>query len=173
MPPFLHISTILSQRTSTLRSHIAGLIKTYGNQGNTLVFSLSSNFREPSDLQKTVSQLLAFNAPGQSGTVLGCLSDSFDTADLSKYEFAPSSPILSCSVAVLPASSCTPFHSALASVRPPQVGRWHSFREKEKDLSDNLADFGDASGDINWQNVWKESNVASVDSAPGELATIK
>lgn len=173
MPPFLHVSTVLSQRTSTLRKHIASLIKSYGNQGNTLVFSLSSNFQESSDLQKTVSQLLAFNGTGQSGTVLGCLADSFDTVDLSKHEFASSSPILSCSVAVLPASSCTPFHSALASVRPPQVGRWHSFREKEKDLSDNLANFGDTSGDINWQNVWRESDPTAADSAPGELATIK
>ena len=160
--PALHLSTILTREPSRLLAHVGDIARRYGGQGHTVLFTLSSNFKEPKDLQAAVNRLNKFNEidSTQRGTnegkaaghTVGCLSDTFSSVKFEKFPQLTSSndDLLSCSIGIFNSDTCIPFRSTLPSRIQPQVGRWHSFRKKS-DVSSSSLDEGDWEPD--WQNV--------------------
>ncbi|KAF9556302.1 hypothetical protein CPC08DRAFT_765357 [Agrocybe pediades] len=172
MPP-LHLSTIITRTPSTLHGHIASLSSRYGGQGHTVLFALSSNFGEPNDLQKAVNTLTKFNDKSSSSTtkgrVVGCLADSFTSTSHDGNAFDANS--VSCSIGIFDSRSCIPFHSTLQGRQQPQVGRWHSFRNKTEEASSNEPDWQEVenASAIDWENIWKQSKSSVSSSLPHEL----
>ena len=160
--PALHLSTILTREPSRLLAHVGDIARRYGGQGHTVLFTLSSNFKEPKDLQAAVNRLNKFNDIDSTqpctnegkaaGHTVGCLSDTFSSVKFEKFPQMTSSKdvFLSCSIGIFNSDTCIPFRSTLPSRIQPQVGRWHSFRKKS-DASSSSLDKGDWEPD--WQNV--------------------
>ncbi|KDR72541.1 hypothetical protein GALMADRAFT_142864 [Galerina marginata CBS 339.88] len=144
MPP-LHLSTVLTRKPSNLLSHISKVSREYAGKGHTLLFTLSSNFTLPQDLQAVVERLTKFNdvgdvgertekGKGTNGHTIGCLTDSFASTtfeNLPVTKEVDQGPLLSCSLGIFDSKLCMPYRSELPGREQPQVGRWHSFRKKE------------------------------------------
>jgi len=190
MPP-LHLSTIIARTPSSLLGHISSLSSKYGGNGHTILFALSSNFPESTDLQAAVDTLTRFNEKtGESSTakksnagrVLGCLTDSFTSTKFTGAN--PDLNAVSCSIGVFESQSCVPFHSTLLGREQPQVGRWHSFRKKEGDTDalgnkaaqewePNWKEVGGSNGadkKVDWEDIWKQSS--SNDSSSSSLSLL-
>ncbi|KAJ7935490.1 hypothetical protein B0H13DRAFT_1447387, partial [Mycena leptocephala] len=60
--------------------------------------------------------------------------------------------LISCSFAPFKPDSCIPFRSQIPGRVSPQVGRWHSFRQKHPGVVEDVT-----SGNINWGDVWDQS----------------
>jgi hypothetical protein len=69
-----------------------------------------------------------------------------------------------------------PFRSTIAGRPAPQVGRWHSFRERGQDLSSTnwggTQEGGLYEEDIDWEKVWRKSSIGR-NVLPNELATLR
>ncbi|KAJ6584799.1 hypothetical protein B0H19DRAFT_1106656 [Mycena capillaripes] len=155
----MHFSTVLARSPAGLLSHISRLSRLY--QDHVLLFALSPNAAS-SDLAQLVQKLTVF-----SPQTIGCLS-----APLPGHY----NGLLSCSFAMFKPESCFPFRSEISGRTAPQVGRWHSFRQKGPQtdvLHEELP-----SGNVEWGNVWDQSltnnelppGLQAV--SPGEIGTI-
>ncbi|KAF8962282.1 hypothetical protein BDZ97DRAFT_1920569 [Flammula alnicola] len=202
----IHLSTILTRTPSKLVKQLAKLSSKYGRRGHTVLFALSANFPRSEDLQVVVDQLTNFNdvidnfsAKGKEkgpGHTIGCLSDTFASVSFEGSELhnetsrnvdanrntAIKGPLLSCSIGIFDSAHCIPFRSTLAGRTQPQVGRWHSFRNKEDEVIGGESDVGfngmklsekDAdsiywermknvgASEVNWENIWSQSSSSS------------
>ena len=179
----IHLSTIFSHSTSGILGQISRLSTKYGKRGHTVLFALSANFPHSADLQRAVDQLTRFNGAPQaseegggepSGSILGCLTDSFTGVSFQKLASTGakklntgSAGVLSCSIGIFDSTHCVPFRSELAGRAQPQVGRWHAFRKKD-DIDSKAMDAksrldwermkDSADGKVNWENIWHPSS---------------
>ncbi|KAJ6557333.1 hypothetical protein DFH09DRAFT_1163812 [Mycena vulgaris] len=134
----MHFSTVLARSPAGLLSYISSLSKLY--KDHVIFFALSPNVASP-DLARLVQKLTAF-----SPQTIGCLSAPLP---------AHSDGLLSCSLAMFKPETCLPFRSQIPGRASPQVGRWHSFRQKgpqAKILEEDVP-----SGNVDWGNVWDQS----------------
>ncbi|KAJ7696020.1 hypothetical protein B0H17DRAFT_1054600 [Mycena rosella] len=147
----MKLSTVLARSPASLLAYISSLSKRY--QDHVLLFALSPNAASP-DLAQLVQKLTTF-----SPQTIGCLSVPLP---------AHSSALLSCSFAMFRPDACIPFRSQIPGRASPQVGRWHSFRQKgpqAKILEEEVP-----SGNIDWGNVWDQS--LTNNELPPELETL-
>ncbi|KAF8899808.1 hypothetical protein CPB84DRAFT_1681063 [Gymnopilus junonius] len=174
--PALHLSTILTRHLSKLLAHITHVSKEYSGKGHTLLFTLSSNFEDPHDLQAVVDKLSKFNGADASerdvgkekmhmGHTIGCLADSFSSTT---FEEPPISRVsngdsLSCSIGIFDSNLCVPFHSTLPGRTQPQVGRWHSFRKKNE-IANPSGAAEDRNNGIDWEAIWNRSSTSTASS---------
>ncbi|KAJ7758552.1 hypothetical protein DFH07DRAFT_818510 [Mycena maculata] len=153
----MHFSTVLARSPAGLLSHISQLSKLY--RDHVLLFSLSPNVAS-SDLAQLVQKLTTF-AP----QTIGCLSAPLPGHD----------GLLSCSFAMLRPENCFPFRSQIAGRASPQVGRWHSFRQKGPK---NITEEDLPSGNFEWGDVWDQSLTnnelppALQSTSPDDIGTI-
>ncbi|KAF8073476.1 hypothetical protein FPV67DRAFT_749080 [Lyophyllum atratum] len=135
--------TLLTRSPTALLAHLTHLSTSYTD--HTLLFTLSSNIA-PLHLSNLVTRLTTFSL-----TTLGCLSAPL-----------PGPPHIACSLALFPPSSAVPFRSTLPGRAAPQVGRWHAFRNKDKD-DEALTP---PEGDFSWAEVW-DRNAGGTPLPPG------
>ncbi|KAK0200713.1 hypothetical protein DFS33DRAFT_1070650 [Desarmillaria ectypa] len=126
----VHASTVFSRSSTAILNHISQLSGKYPRHH--LLFSLSPNV-EASELSHLVQDLTTLF----SNTV-GCIS-------------APvSMDMVSCSLAIFD-GNCMPFRSTIAGIPSPQVGRWHSFKKKDK-----VAPSFEGEYIADWEDVWSK-----------------
>ncbi len=128
----IHASTVFSRSSTTILNHISQLAGQYSRHH--LLFSLSPNV-DASELSQLVQNLTTF-----SSNVVGCLSAPVSVS------------MVSCSLAIFD-GNCVPFRSTIPGVPSPQVGRWHSFRKKDKDTSSFEEEYGEG---VDWTDVWSK-----------------
>ncbi|KAF7365365.1 hypothetical protein MVEN_00408700 [Mycena venus] len=134
----MHFSTILARSPAAVLAHISRLSAL--SKDHVLLFSLSSN-TPSSDLAQLVQKLTTFS-PQSIGCLSGPLPGRHDG-------------LLSCSFAMFKSDSCFPFRSQIQGRASPQVGRRHSFRQKES--QSDVLDQDVPSGNIDWGTVWNQS----------------
>ena len=145
-------TTVIARTPAALLSHLGRLPKVYTE--NPLLFTLSTNI-DSSELSTLVSRLTSL-----SSQTIGCLS-----APLEDHR-------ISCSLASFDKRYSVPFRSTIAGRPAPQVGRWHSFREREQDASPGGVQPGGLPGsDIDWEEVWGRS--VQRGALPPELDTTR
>ncbi|KAJ7071853.1 hypothetical protein B0H15DRAFT_793254 [Mycena belliarum] len=148
----MHFSTVLARSPAGLLSYISGFSKRY--QDHVLLFALSPNVAS-SDLALLVQKLTRF-----SSRTIGCLSAPLP---------ANSDGLISCSFAIFEPETCIPFRSQIPGRVFPQVGRWHSFRQKgpqSKILEEDVP-----SGNVDWGSVWDQSLTSN--ALPPELENLR
>lgn len=128
----IHASTVFSRSSTTILNHISQLAGQYSRHH--LLFSLSPNV-DASELSQLVQNLTTF-----SSNVVGCLSAPVSVS------------MVSCSLAIFD-GNCVPFRSTIPGVPSPQVGRWHSFRKKDKDTSSFEEEYREG---VDWTDVWSK-----------------
>ncbi|KAJ7459710.1 hypothetical protein FB451DRAFT_1045736 [Mycena latifolia] len=143
--------TVLARSPAGLLSYISSLSQRH--QGHVLLFALSPNAAS-SDLAQLVQKLTAF-----SPQTIGCLSAPLP---------AHSDDLLSCSFAIFKPDTCIPFRSQIPGRVSPQVGRWHSFRQKSPQAK--ILEESVPSGNVDWGNVWDQS--LTNNELPPELETL-
>ncbi|KAK0477001.1 hypothetical protein IW261DRAFT_1339028 [Armillaria novae-zelandiae] len=126
----VHASTVFSRSSTAILNHISQLAGQYSR--HQLLFSLSPNV-DASELSELVQNLTTF-----SSNVTGCLSATVGMA--------------SCSLAIFD-GKCVPFRSTIPGVPSPQVGRWHSFRKKDRDTPSFEEEYGKG---VDWTDVWSK-----------------
>ncbi|KAJ6620788.1 hypothetical protein B0H10DRAFT_2020620 [Mycena sp. CBHHK59/15] len=134
----MHFSTVLARSPAGLLSYISNLSKTYHD--HVLFFAVSPNVSSP-DLTELVQNLTTF-----SPQTIGCLS-----APLPGHHEG----LISCSFALFKRDLCLPFRSHIPGRESPQVGRWHSFRQKH--TPENVIQEDAPSGKVDWESVWDQS----------------
>ncbi|KAJ7288536.1 hypothetical protein C8J57DRAFT_1280598 [Mycena rebaudengoi] len=147
----MNFSTVLARSPAGLLSYISRLSNAYHH--HVLLFSISPNVSSP-DLAELVQRLTKF-----SPQTIGCLS-----APLPGH----SDDLISCSFGLIKQNLCIPFRSHIPGRASPQVGRWHSFRQKEP-LPD-VREEDVPSGTVDWGSVWDQS--LTNNALPAELQTI-
>lgn len=148
----MHFSTVLARSPAGLLSYISRLSKQY--QDHVFLFALSPN-APSSDLAQLVQKLTTF-----SPRTIGCLSAPLP---------AHSDGLLSCSFAMFEPDNCFPFRSHIQGRASPQVGRWHSFRQKGPQA--DILDEDMPSGTVDWGNVWDQS--LTNNELPSGLETLR
>lgn len=147
----LHLSTVLVRSASSLQSHVANLAKTFGNHNHTFLFALSTNIAQSSDLSSLVQSL----TNSIEGNTIGCLSRSVRQ------------DAISCSFAIFDSERTTTFRSVIPGKVEPQVGRWHSFRDKDTEsVPERTFEEGAA-----WADVWDGSS--GQNALPTELKHLR
>ncbi|KAJ6512124.1 hypothetical protein C8R47DRAFT_1034095 [Mycena vitilis] len=146
----MHFSTVLARSPAGLLSHISRLSRLYQEE-HVLLFALSPNVAS-SDLAQLVKKLTTF-----SSQTIGCLS-----APLPGH----TDGLISCSFAMFKPDSCYPFHSQIPGRASPQVGRWHSFRQKEQTGVPQEELPSGSMDSAYWGNVWDQS-LTNNDLPPG------
>jgi hypothetical protein len=147
-------STILARTPAALLSHLSRLPKAYTD--STLLFTLSTNV-EPQDLSTLVSRLTSL-APHS----VGCLSAP------QRLPGSSTDDLITCSLAAFGQKTCKTFRSTIPGRPAAQVGRWHSFRNKD-DV--DVTPGGTFDECVDWQEVWDRSTSGLV--LPVELQSFK
>ncbi|PBK69330.1 hypothetical protein ARMSODRAFT_1018757 [Armillaria solidipes] len=128
----VHASTVFSRSSTAILNHISQLAGQYSRHH--LLFSLSPNV-DALELSQLVQNLTTL-----SSNVVGCLSAPVSVG------------MVSCSLAIFD-GNCVPFRSTIPGVPSPQVGRWHSFRKKDKDTPSFEEEYGEG---VDWTDVWSK-----------------
>lgn len=167
----LHLSTLFARKTSQIRFYIEEISRAFSNKGHTVFFALSSDFRRPEELQDVVHDLrgLASGSDGK-GRLVGCLSGPVSEVTLPLKNGGAE---LSCAIAIFDSAQCVPFYSSLSGRKEVQVGRWHSFREKEG-VQEGVGELeADNGPDVNWEDIWNRKHAkTSAELLPKELLSI-
>jgi hypothetical protein len=137
----LHTSTILARTPAVILSHLARLSTAYAD--HTVMFALNADAPE---LPTLISRLTKFTSQ-----TIGCLS--------APLPGLASEGIISCSLAVFDKRNSVSFRSTIPGRAAPQVGRWHTFRQRDSKSEEALPPGieNGLSESTNWDDIWDRS----------------
>ncbi|KAI0750975.1 hypothetical protein C8Q80DRAFT_1154839 [Daedaleopsis nitida] len=146
----LHMSTIVSRKTTDILAHLSQLRATVSHQPLLYTISASQHSDRP-DLSRLVSFVKSL-----SSSSVGCLSAPIPSGRPGWQEYT------SVSVATFDEQHATLFRSTIPGRKAAQVGRWHALHQKDKQ-----PDTRDYSQDIDWESALSRSYEST--SLPSEL----
>ena len=144
------LRTFLGRTPKDIQHRLRALIDSQRAESVVCIFTFSGH--EGADWGPCWSEILRLGEAGHR--TLGCIaSPNAGTAGR-----------LTCSVGLFDRREVVPFRSTIPGNEAISVGKWHSFKKPDRNVSDSLLDGGSMmDGRVSWDDIWHQGQTAEVE----------